>query len=94
LNVADGESVGRLKEKINSGITAGSNGHKDNYSDPGQPNNPFYEISFGYLFASGRKDGLLTPGARTNPAAKPSAKEKRTDKHKQKYDKTAINNTL
>ena len=79
-DVADRKTVMGLIKEINLPVPTCLNGRYYDDAYPGDPDEPFNQVSLEYFFISGKKDGFLAAGARTDPPAEPSPQNKGADK--------------
>ena len=94
LDITDGKAVSRHIEKVYFFVASGPDRQQDDCENPGHPDEPFYEIAPCHFLVHRKKNGLLTTRTWTKPAAIPSSKEQRADKHKYKKNKAAIDNAV
>ncbi len=78
-----------LIKKVDTSVAACFDRDNDYGRQPGEPDEPFYDIPSGHLFVPGHEDGLLAAGCGTDPPAKGATAKQRAYKHEGKHDEAA-----
>ncbi len=90
LDIADGEPVGGLVEKVDRVVATRPNGQDNDGAEPRHPDDPFDEIPLGDPLWPGQKDGLLAAGRGTQPPAITPPQQQRTHQQQQKNDPAPV----